>query len=74
MFGDCGTGKNAFMAASRPTEVLLSDEMDGENTLKSGIPSFCYLVPAKNGREEAVPRDFPVYLKCFNSLQLDFNI
>ena len=40
VFGGCGTGKDAFMAASRPTEVLLSYEMDGIITLKSGIPSF----------------------------------
>lgn len=50
------------MAVSRPTEVLLSYEMDGIITLKSGIPSFCYLVPAKNGREEAITGDFPVHL------------
>ena len=47
VFGVCGTGKDAFVAVSRPTEVLLSDEMDGKITLKSGIPSFCYLLSSK---------------------------
>lgn len=76
-FDGCGTGKDAFMAVSRPTDVLLSYEMDGKITLKSGIPSFCYLLSSKMDGKRLFLEIFPytqIYSRREGAVPGDFPV